>query len=81
MSVAANEDEGAPRNLARPGHREPHAHATPQPFTYPLQRSFVEPDWTRLPGWASVSAAHGPRAARRPPTTPHYPDPRKEVTP
>jgi lysine 2,3-aminomutase len=28
-----------------------------QPFRYPLQRSFVEPDWTRLPGYREVSAA------------------------
>ena len=60
MTVAANEplgEQGTPRNLARPGHREPHAHAAPQPFTYPLQRAFVEPDWTRLPGYGGVSAA------------------------
>ena len=40
-----------PRNLDRPGHREPHAHASDQPFHYPLSREFVEPDWTRLPGY------------------------------
>ena len=60
MTVAANEplgEQGTPRNLARPGHREPHAHAAPQPFAYPLQRAFVEPDWTRLPGYGGVSAA------------------------
>src|SRR6266851_55372 len=28
-----------------------------QPFRYPLQRSFVEPDWTRLPGYREVSVA------------------------
>src|SRR5260370_14364182 len=28
-----------------------------QPFRYPLQRSFVEPDWTRLPGYREVTAA------------------------
>ncbi len=26
-----------------------------QPFQYPLKRRFVEPDWTRLPGYKSVS--------------------------
>src|SRR5229473_2247136 len=28
-----------------------------QPFRYPLLRSFVEPDWTRLPGYREVSVA------------------------
>ena len=27
-----------------------------QPFKYPLERPFVEPDWTRLPGYKGVSA-------------------------
>jgi lysine 2,3-aminomutase len=39
----------------RPGHRDAHAHATQQPFTYPLQREFVEPDWTRLPAYRDVT--------------------------
>jgi lysine 2,3-aminomutase len=41
----------------RPGHRDPRARATEQPFTYPLQREFVEPDWTRLPAYRDVTAA------------------------
>jgi len=40
---------------ARPAHREAHAHAANQPFTYPLTRPFVEPDWTRLPGYRDVT--------------------------
>ncbi len=28
-----------------------------QPFRYPLQRSFVEPDWNRIPGYKGVSTA------------------------
>src|SRR5574341_834271 len=28
-----------------------------QPFHYPLQRAFVEPDWRRLPGYREVTAA------------------------
>jgi lysine 2,3-aminomutase len=36
---------------ARPPHREPKAQAAPQPFAYPIRREFVEPDWTRLPGY------------------------------
>jgi lysine 2,3-aminomutase len=41
----------------RPGHREAHAHAADQPFTYPLQREYVEPDWTRLPAYRDVTKA------------------------
>jgi len=36
--------------------RVPRAHAVEQPFPYPLQRAWVEPDWRRLPGYADVSA-------------------------
>ncbi|MFM8999673.1 MAG: KamA family radical SAM protein [Actinomycetota bacterium] len=39
----------------RPGHRDPHAKVAAQPFRYPLERAYVEPDWTRLPGYAEVS--------------------------
>jgi lysine 2,3-aminomutase len=36
--------------------REPgRAHAAEQPFQYPLRREYVEPDWTRLPGYADVT--------------------------
>ena len=44
-----------PRNMDRPGHREVRAHAGEQPFLYPLQREFAEPDWTRLPGYRDVT--------------------------
>jgi lysine 2,3-aminomutase len=40
---------------ARPAHRESHAHAAHQPFTYPLPKPFVEPDWTRLPAYRDVT--------------------------
>src|SRR5262245_34734943 len=43
------------RNQDRPGHREARAHASEQPFEYPLRREFVEPDWTRLPGFRDVT--------------------------
>jgi lysine 2,3-aminomutase len=43
------------RNTQRPGHRETRAHAAPQPFVYPLEREFAEPDWRRLPGYADVT--------------------------
>ncbi len=29
--------------------------AVAQPFKYPLERQFVEPDWTRIPGYRGVS--------------------------
>src|SRR2546428_9987785 len=39
----------------RPGHRDSKAHAGEQPFEYPLKRQYVEPDWTRLPGYRDVT--------------------------
>ena len=39
----------------RPGHRDPHAHAADQPFTYPLKRDYAEPDWTRLAAYRDVT--------------------------
>ena len=35
--------------------RIPKARAAQQPFKYPLERKFVEPDWTRLPGYKDVT--------------------------
>jgi len=40
----------------RPRHEFGRAHATEQPFPYPLKRAFVEPDWTRFPAYAAVTA-------------------------
>src|SRR5215203_1540984 len=37
--------------------RVPRAHAAEQPFTYPLQRKWAEPDWRRLPGFRDVTRA------------------------
>jgi lysine 2,3-aminomutase len=51
MSVESHPE---PSNI-RPSRREAHAHAAEQPFTYPLARPYVEPDWTRLPGYAGVT--------------------------
>ncbi len=42
-------------SAVRPARREPKAHAAPQAFRYPLEREFVEPDWTRLPGFRDVT--------------------------
>jgi len=41
---------------ARPKHEAGRAHATDQPFDYPLLREYREPDWTRLPGFRDVTA-------------------------
>ena len=51
MSV---ESQPQPSNV-RPSHREAAAHAGDQPFAYPLERAYVEPDWTRLPGYRDVT--------------------------
>ena len=40
----------------RPKHEAGKVHAAEQPFPYPVKREFVEPDWTRLPGFADVTA-------------------------
>jgi lysine 2,3-aminomutase len=42
---------------ARPTRREVQAQASSQPFPYPIPRAFVEPDWTRLPGYREVTQA------------------------
>jgi lysine 2,3-aminomutase len=39
----------------RPHHEAGRAHAARQPFEYPLKRQYVEPDWTRLPGYRDVT--------------------------
>ncbi|MBI5201041.1 MAG: lysine 2,3-aminomutase [Elusimicrobia bacterium] len=33
----------------------PKAHASEQPFKYPLEKPFAEPDWNRFPGYKGVS--------------------------
>src|SRR5207253_407914 len=39
-----------------PKPREPQQRAE-QPFKYPLERTYREPDWTRLPGYRDVTRA------------------------
>ena len=46
-------DQTEPRQ--RPKRVAFHAHASDQPFEYPLRREYVEPDWRRLPGFADVT--------------------------
>jgi lysine 2,3-aminomutase len=55
VSVEVHPEPSGVRPGHRPGHREAHAHASDQPFTYPLERPYVEPDWTRFPGYADVT--------------------------
>jgi lysine 2,3-aminomutase len=43
------------KGKARPKRKAGKAHAAEQPFRYPLEREFVEPDWTRLPGFRDVT--------------------------
>jgi len=47
--------EATPTNV-RPKRDVGKAQAADQPFEYPLQREYVEPDWTRLSGYADVTA-------------------------
>src|SRR5918994_2177023 len=47
--------------------RVPRAHAAAQPFTYPLQRDWAEPDWTRLPGFRDVTRAEWATMSMLPP--------------
>ena len=42
-------------NPTRPKHESGRAHAADQPFDYPLRREYLEPDWTRLPGFRDVT--------------------------
>jgi lysine 2,3-aminomutase len=48
--------EHQPTRGARPTREAGRAHAAEQPFAYPLEREYAEPDWTRLPGFADVTA-------------------------
>lgn len=43
------------KGKARPKRKAGKAHAAEQPFRYPLERGFVEPDWRRLPGFRDVT--------------------------
>ena len=58
MAVKPTDLPASPRplSIASDG-RPPVAATAPQPFVYPLRREFVEPDWTRIPGYRSVSRA------------------------
>jgi lysine 2,3-aminomutase len=55
MSVDTTPGPQGPAGAARPGRRDARARATSQPFAYPLRREYVEPDWTRLPGYRDVT--------------------------
>ncbi len=56
MSDEIRETAGStPPSKARPKRAVGKARAAEQPFEYPLKREFVEPDWTRLPGFKDVT--------------------------
>ena len=58
MAVKPTDLPAPPRPVpVIPDGRPPVAATAPQPFAYPLQREFVEPDWTRIPGYRGVSQA------------------------
>ncbi|MFB3117427.1 MAG: hypothetical protein ACE1ZP_01560, partial [Myxococcota bacterium] len=46
---------GVSPTQVRPTREVGKAHAAEQPFEYPLKREYVEPDWTRLSGYADVT--------------------------
>ncbi|HEX7463539.1 MAG TPA: lysine 2,3-aminomutase, partial [Actinomycetota bacterium] len=50
-----SEQQATRQATRRPKRQAGKAHAAEQPFEYPLTREFVEPDWTRLPGFADVT--------------------------
>src|ERR1700737_3233934 len=47
----------AEASLGKSAARQVPKKAAEQPFQYPLEREYVEPDWTRLPGYRGVSRA------------------------
>ncbi len=51
-----SDEQAVHGKVERPRHDSGRAHAAEQPFPYPLKREFVEPDWTRFPGYAAVTA-------------------------
>ena len=55
--IAPDTNKVAPENKAgRPTWKDAgKVHAGEQPFTYPLKREFVEPEWRRLPGYRSAT--------------------------
>jgi lysine 2,3-aminomutase len=54
VNLVSEEQEVRPAR-ERPHHASGKAHAAHQPFEYPLKRQYVEPDWTRLPGYRDVT--------------------------
>ena len=44
--------EGAPETTTT---RALRAHASPQPYPYPPEREWVEPDWRRIPAYRDVT--------------------------
>jgi lysine 2,3-aminomutase len=53
--IPVKEVEGAPETTTT---RALSAHASPQPYPYPPERDWVEPDWRRIPAYRDVTQAH-----------------------
>ena len=53
--VSESVTDGVGPTPVRPKRDVGKARAAEQPFEYPLRREYVEPDWTRLPGYADVT--------------------------
>jgi lysine 2,3-aminomutase len=53
--TVARMSAGVTPTRVRPKRELGRVQAAEQPFEYPLRREYVEPDWTRLPGFAGVS--------------------------
>jgi lysine 2,3-aminomutase len=53
----ARASAGNPPTNVRPKRELGRVQAAEQPFRYPLEREYREPDWTRLPGYAGVTPA------------------------
>jgi len=51
-----SDEQAVHGKVERPRHDSGRAHAAEQPFPYPVRREFVEPDWTRFPAYAAVTA-------------------------
>ena len=64
MDVKPLNSPAPPRGQAAPSldGRPPVAATAPQPFVYPLEGEFREPDWTRIPGYRRVPGGVGERA-------------------
>jgi len=55
LGIDVSDEQATRKGGERPKREAGRAHAAEQPFRYPLSRPYVEPDWTRLPGYRDVT--------------------------